>query len=180
MLNTRLGQLPSSRSWRLLERKTVRQPSRTVAGKSIKEPIKLIQIRRDITAPLILVNTFSFGSKATWRWAGKAYASFSTSKSGYNGAQIASKDLRLNKLQILQFPEVGAEPWRIEIEPAKWLPDLSYQVWEYRGFSETAVQQSQRIEDKINAALDAIGNINLDSDPTEDYAQDDPNYDYDL
>lgn len=177
MLNTRLGQLPSSRSWRLLERKTVRQTSRTVAGKSIKEPIKLIQIKRDITAPLILINTFCFGSKPRWRWAGKIHATFSTSKSGYNGATFDSKDLLLNKLQQLQFPIAGSEPWRIEIQPASWLPDFSYQVWEYRGFAETAVQQSQRIEDKINAALDAIGNINLDSDPTEDYAQDDPNYD---
>jgi hypothetical protein len=156
MLNTRLGQLPSSRSWRLLTRATVRQPSRMVAGRTIKEPIKLIQIKRDITTPLVLVNTFCFGAKPTWRWAGKAIATFSTSKSGYNGAMFGSDDLLLNKLQVLKFPLAASEPWRLEIQPAKWLPDLSYQVWEYRGFVETSVQQIQRVEDKINAVLSKL------------------------
>lgn len=168
MLNTRLGQLPSSRSWRLLVRNTVRQSSRMVAGKTVKEAIKLIQIKRDITAPLILINTFSFGSKPTWRWAGKAHATFSTSKSGYNGATFDSRDLLLNKLQILQFPIAGMEPWRLEIQPAKWLPDLSYQVWEYRGFAETSAQQSQRIEDKINAALSSLARLETGSDHSYD------------
>lgn len=148
-----------------------------VAGKTVKEAIKLIQIKRDITAPLILINAFSFGSKPSWRWAGKAHATFSTSKSGYNGATFDSRDLLLNKLQILQFPIAGLEPWRLEIQPAKWLPDLSYQVWEYRGFAETSMQQSQRIDDKLSAALLAIGNLDLGSDPSEDYDLEDPNYD---
>lgn len=146
-----------------------------VAGKPVKEAIKLIQIKRDITAPLILINTFSFGSKLTWRWAGKVHATFSTSKSGYNGATFDSRDLLLNKLQILQFPIAGLEPWRLEIQPAKWLPDLSYQVWEYRGFAEASAQQSQRIEDKINAALSAIeklndGDYNYDVDADADFS----------
>jgi hypothetical protein len=177
MLNTRSGQLPDSRRWRLLERGTFKQAERVVSGKTVKTPIKAFTIRKELVLPLVLVNTFCFNAKPSWRWTGKAYAKFATSKTGYNGADFGVEDLRLNRLQILQFPSAGYEPWKLEIAPAKWLPDVTYQVWEYRGFVESATQQSQRIEDKTDAILLALSDFGADPDPNQDYDLEDPDYD---
>jgi hypothetical protein len=177
MLNTRSGQLPDSRRWRLLVRNTAKSDIKTVGGKAVKTPIKPILIRKDLTAPLVLINTFSFSAKPTWKWAGKVIAKFSISKTGYNGADFGTENLALNRLQVLEFPAAGSEKWQIEIQPAYWLKDLSYQVWEYRGFVETATQQSQRIEDKTDAILSALSDFGADPDPNQDYDLEDPDYD---
>lgn len=74
----------------------------------------------------------------------------STSKH-QSGLLVYRQELILNELNVIQFPNITLSPYSLEISFARWINQVSLEVWKYIGIDTTSdIQALQQIQNTVN------------------------------
>lgn len=111
----------------------------------------------------VLVGTFSQTAKPYWFLGGRVsqFLSVSPSLSSnfISGVQAgASRNVGLNRLNLLKFDDYDIYPYTLSIDTPYWLEDIYIEVWQYEGGDNTDADDILIRLDSIEMKIDAMEN----------------------
>lgn len=93
----------------------------------------------DFTSQFVAVGVKVNASRSSWKYGGYLTKDFSFETSGYrvdDTVFFRSHDLLINSVQIVEFPILTKNSYRLRFHPANWFLDVTVQIWEYVGVVE--------------------------------------------
>jgi hypothetical protein len=115
-----------------------------------------------VNSPNLIVGAGITVGRPTWKWAGRIIqiipAKPSTTGIFSAGIEVARWSLYLNKYQHFKLGNYSPRPYQIRLEPAKWLADLTIEMWWYDGEPEntSVTDRLDTIEQSISSSTTSI------------------------
>lgn len=127
----------------------------TVNSRDIYLPILEVEVPITFDKNVLAVYAASATAKPNWSFAGYASQRIRTGLivGGSHDSVAARKSIWLNEINLLFFDQL-ASSYSLSIKPAKWLHDISINIWQYTGNqSDTVTDLLQTIHTTTNQIL---------------------------
>lgn len=107
----------------------------------------------DFNSQFVAVGIKVNASRSNWKYGGYLTRDFSLDTSGYpinDTVFFRSHDLLINSVQVVEFPVLTANSYRLRFHPPNYFLDVTVQVWEYVGVVENECS-TQTDSDRLDA-----------------------------
>lgn len=143
-------QISDSLNWDLVTRQSLNGVKISGENTFLINPYSTV-----LNSRLVLVGCKSTSAKQSWRlgcWANFRLLFSPSSTSEYVSAiQFYAKSCHLNRLNLIEVPEIYPWPYLLYLEFPRWLGNIDIEIWKYSGIAEDSTEKIlYRIESKLD------------------------------
>lgn len=117
-------------------------------------PIGSIGVPILLTSRLLVIHPFNDALPPSWRYAGTARQAINAGLTvgAATNVSYGSKSLLLNKLNLVNFPDIAPQ-YALSIDIPRWILSLNINIWQYTGDIESAFTRIEEINFKIDTLM---------------------------